>query len=289
MTGVRDFIYLDLPRLRSIASQLLEGLPESRVATHGREDESAGELRAGLPVIGASANTREVLSAESTVTSTLHHRLVGLVLERLSAEDYLWPGEALEKAPDGSFAVLSGGLQVTDPTALRQIFEDWPTLQKQIATLGQDPTDPPAKPSRADRRAGRVNQTGLPGTYTAALAGVLAKFGEDNVRVRVLSGGRSVAVGVAERGKFVEDLGRLTARHGFVMTGPWEVLAQVNNSTEGTAYVPEGSGSLLDVIEATGLEPLRLVTGVSGTNIVEEHSVMITPLAVSRVISPRPG
>jgi len=67
---IRDFIYLDLPRLQSFASQLLEGLPESETRERGHQTDFAGEVKAGLPgLLGAAVNTKAVLSASSTVTS----------------------------------------------------------------------------------------------------------------------------------------------------------------------------------------------------------------------------
>lgn len=59
MDRVRDFICIDLQRLRSFASQLLEGAPESRTRSDVHSAEAGGEIRGRIPVIiEGAANTR---------------------------------------------------------------------------------------------------------------------------------------------------------------------------------------------------------------------------------------
>lgn len=199
---IRDFIYLDLPRLQSFASQLLQGLPTAETRTAEHESTFEGEVRAGLPAfLGASANAQAVLSAGSSITSSVHHRLVGLVLEKLESLGFL-DDRRLDDVGDGGFVTVSGQLQITDPTALREIFADWRTTERNVAALTSGPEAQP--PSRADRRAGRAPSSGLNQTYVDALVSVLDKFGANTVRVRVVAGGATVAVGAVEREKFVD-------------------------------------------------------------------------------------
>lgn len=288
-TTIRDFIYLDLPRLQSFASQLLEGVPESETRTRGRDTAFEGEVRAGLPsFLGASANSKAVLSAASTVTSSVHHRLVGLVLDKLADQHYLWPSGELDAAPDGSFATLTGQVQITDVDALRAVFEDWGQLEQQVNVLQGGVDTQPEQRSRADRRAGRgLQQPTLPKRYTEALVGVLKKFGENNVRIRVIESEQTLAVGVAERDKFVEDLTRLTARHGYRMAGDWEVLAQVNQHPETSPLMPGGGTGLLDLVEQSGFEVLTAFAQISGTGPSDTGEASITPLAIYRTIERR--
>lgn len=291
MAGVRDFIYLDLPRLQSFASQLLEGLPEAETHTRGHSADFAGEVRAGLPgVLGATANTKAVMSAQSSVTSTVHHRLVGLVVDELVAQRFLVDPDGIDAAPDGSFVILQGQLQVTDPAALRVIFEDWRNIETWVAALTAGPTAaPPQVATKADRRAGRQTaSSSFPQPYLDALVGTIRRFAEASVRIRLVDGGESVAVCVAERDKFVEDLDRLTARHGFVMSGPWELLGQINVEGSTEAFTPESTDGIVDMIEATALDVVIPFASISSASGAAGGGRSVTPLAIYRMVNPGP-
>jgi hypothetical protein len=212
-------------------------------------------------------------------------------MDELTKQGYLTDATDLATAPDGAFTLLSGRLQVTDPAALRTIFEDWGTLEKQISALQAGPEAKPGPPlTRADRRAGRTGgqvsgqTSSISRPYSDALAGVLRKFAEDTVRIRILDGETTLALCVAEREKFVEDVGRLTTRHGFVMSGNWEVLGQVNGPVVSEAVLSEQQRNLMDIVESASIPVLKGFTDVSGTGDTGEGT-RVTPLAIYRKIA----
>lgn len=113
-----DFLYLDVPRLASFASQLFGGLPSTTTTGRGRETEVGAELEAALPfLVRGSGNTKAVLSAASTVTSTAHHELVTELIRSLRDRGFLH-GSALGNASlqsamaDGAFILVEGELQI---------------------------------------------------------------------------------------------------------------------------------------------------------------------------------
>lgn len=284
MATVRDFIYLDVPRLQSFASQLFQGLPESRTKTDSHGTEFGGQLRGGVPlVVQASADTKAVLSASSTITSTLHHQLVVDVLTGLREQRFLV--DDVTSAEDGQFVLLSGQLQVIDPEALAEIVQQMPDLGRHIRTL-TSPTSSTV-PTRADRRAGRVSNPQSGGGPTSAqadaMAAVLQMFAKNTVRLRVFNGHEPIAVAVVERDKFVEQLDRLVLRHGYRMAGTWHILGQVNIPAEDPFYAPEGE-TLLDIVEREALMPMKQVADISGAG--PASNPLVTPLAIYREIEP---
>ena len=92
-----------------------------------------------------------------------------------------------------------------------------------------------------------------------------------------------MAIAIAEREKFVEDLGRLTTRHGFVMSGRWEVLGQVNASVVADPAELEEQHNLMDIVESAAAPVLKSFTDASGTGDTGDGT-MITPLAIYRRI-----
>jgi hypothetical protein len=285
VTQIRDFIYLDIQRLRSFASQLLEGVPETRTRSSGRTTEVAGEVRGRLPfLIEGAANTKAVLSAGSMVEAAVHHQLVSEVLDGLAHGHFLWPDVEAVGAPDGAFVLLRGQLQVSDPEALRSLVEAMPNMGQWMQRLGDGPQP---MPTRADRRAGRSKgaEPLVSKPQADAIAGFLRILTPGTVRLRLLRDRRPFATAVVERDKFVEDLDRLVRRHGYLTSGQWEALAQVNARPDDELFAPSGA-SLMDVIERDMLGPMRMLSEVSGTATGRELS--ITPLAVYRAVPPHP-
>ena len=105
MPDLLDFLYLDLPRLYSFASQLYKGLPATSTRTDSTSSEFSAGVHGGLPgLLGGSGGTKAVLSADSTVTSSVHHELVGRVISSLRDQDLLHEGSELDQIHDGGFA-----------------------------------------------------------------------------------------------------------------------------------------------------------------------------------------
>lgn len=198
---ILDFIYLDLPRLESFGSQLLEGLPESRTRSDEKTGEVTGAVSGGLPlVVKGTAGTRGVLSASSSVVSRDHHRLVVMVIEQLRERRFLHDLE--DDLPDGSFVLMNGHLQIADPALIGRFFGSAGDLQKAVEAF-EHPETTAAGSTQAERRAAhRKRQVAaaewpLP-QQTRSLKTLLDFFAADTVRIRLLLGGETAAVGVVE-------------------------------------------------------------------------------------------
>ena len=288
MAVVRDFMYLDVQRLRSFASQLLrDGIPTGSARSETHSAEAGGELRGRLPfVLEGGANTKAVMAATSTITSEVHHRLIEQVAEGLRDEGLLLDAAETAEAPDGAFVLLRAQVQIIDPDSLAATIRKLPQVTRAIASMSG--SAPPPERSRADRRAGRGNPQSTSDVVSKAQADAFGElvdfFAPGTVRLRLVHEGVAVATAVVERDKFVEDLDRLIRRHGYLTGADWETLAQVNASGDPDLYAPSGT-TLMDVLEGSLLEPMRTITELSGT--ASTAGLAITPLAIYRVISPR--
>lgn len=286
MAEIRDFIYLDVPRLLSFDSQLFEGLAESKTRSGSKAAEFSGSVKGKIPLFAeATADTKATLLAGDSTTVAVHQdQLVVQVIEGLRDQGFLWGVEQAANAPDGAFVLLSGRVQLTDPESLREIVEGFPDLMANMQAL-QDPQAPARTP--ADRRAGRSLPANnlLPKGKAKALAELFRRLARDTVRLRLLEDGEPIATGVVQRRKFVESLDELTTRHGFLLGGTWRILAQVNEAPGDDFYVPEARETLLDLVEAAGLTAMRAYIGLSG--VWAGAGLRVTPLAIYREIQSR--
>jgi hypothetical protein len=287
MTTIRDFIYIDFQRLRSFASQLLDkGVPNATTTSETRQTEAGGEVRGRIPLlIEGGANTKGVLSATSTVTADVHHRLIEKVLAGLEHARLLWSEAEMEDAPDGAFVRLDTQIQIIDPDSLRDLVRKLPGATRSLAAASGMPTEAPR--TRADKRARRApseHGTSLSTAQAEGIANILEIFTPGTVRLRLVRAGKPIATAVVERDKFAEDLDRLIRRHGYLTGGHWETLGQVNTPPDAEIFAPTGE-TIMDALERDMLGPMRTLNELSGTSAGE--GVSITPLAIYRAIESR--
>lgn len=287
--AIRDFMYLDVQRLRSFASQVLpHGIPTASAKTETKSAEAGAEARGRIPLlIEGGANTKGVLSATSTVNAEVHHGLVEQVISGLREKNYLWPEADAAAAPDGSFVVIAGRIQIVDPDALRSVVARIPSIEHAVAVATDTGSSAPSR-SRADKRAGRnvrhAGSSGFTKQKADAFGEILEFMTPGTVRMRFLRGSTTVATAVVERDKFVEDLDRLIRRHGYLTGSEWTALCQVNHPADAGLYQP-GGDNLMDVLEGSVLNPMRTISELSGTSAGADLTV--TPLAVYREIVAR--
>ena len=286
MTTIRDFIYIDFQRLRSFASQLLdEGVPNATTTSETRHTEAGADVRGRIPLlIEGGANTKGVLSATSTVTADVHHRLIEKVLLGLEQARLLWSEAEMTNAPDGAFVRLDTQIQIIDPDSLRDLVRKLPGATRSLAAASGGPAEPAR--TRADKRARRApSEHGSGSTGQAeGIANILEIFTPGTVRLRLVRAGVPIATAVVERDKFAEDLDRLIRRHGYLTGGQCETLGQVNTPPDAEVFAPQGE-TIMDALERDMLGPMRTLNEMSGTSAGE--GVSITPLAIYRAIESR--
>jgi hypothetical protein len=187
---------------------------------------------------------------------------------------------------DGSFLLFEGDLQIVDPAMVSRYLGSSQDLKAAETAFSKDtekPESTKAKRRAAHRSHAKPTVDKWPSrSQTDSLNKVLELFAGGSARVRVIRDGTTVAVGVVEREKFVEDLERIIGRHGQLFGGQWSVLAQANSKAEREPYGPD-EGNVFDLIEGGGAKLLEAVGEIGGPGSV---GLAITPLAIYRTISP---
>jgi hypothetical protein len=281
-----DFLYLDIPRLYSFASQLYEGLPAKSTKTDQHDAEFGAEIQGRLPVLlSATGSTRAVMSASSAVTSSVHHELVGRVLKSLRDQRLLREGSDIHDLPDGSFVLVSGQLQIVDPKGLASTIRLIGPLQQAVQKMTKDSEAEAAPraqlPPHEAKRQARIEQAAqaVEKARLESFADVTEGLGGLTVRVRIVRERVTVGTAVVERDKFVEDLDRLVQRHGYLTGGLWRVLAQANLPAS-VQYAEPSAEGFLNLIEKFGVETLEKFRMLS----TGEAGIALTPLAIYRAI-----
>ena len=85
----RDFIYLDWDRVRSIAAQILEGIPGEKQISSGHEDTKNTEIGGNLAFFkGSTGHDIRYFHSEGE-TRSLHHFVYSLIEEKLSEDKFI--------------------------------------------------------------------------------------------------------------------------------------------------------------------------------------------------------
>lgn len=128
-TNLKDFIYLDIDRVRSFVAQLYRGLPESFEETKGDESGVKSETEFSVPGLAKAGISGNILFQKSaTETRSAHHYLYSLLEQRLKELKKIIqiPSEfGLEKwqdtnFEDGAFVLVKGKVQIIDHRNLMQ-------------------------------------------------------------------------------------------------------------------------------------------------------------------------
>jgi hypothetical protein len=183
--------------------------------------------------------------------------------------------------------LLDGELQVVDPAMLGRYMGSAQDLKAAEAAFSQDSqgtsqgTDTKAERRAAYRKQSHSSDKWPSRQQTESIQRILELFAGGSARIRVIRAGKTVAVGVIEREKFVEDLERIIGRHGQLLGGAWSVLAQANAKPNREPYGSDG-GNLFDLVEGGGAKLLSTIGEIAGPGVA---GLAITPLAIYRTIS----
>ena len=138
MLNIREFIYLDVERMKSILSQIEKGLLLEVTEEKGQEMGLEGGLSTGSilgSVVDAQGMGKFLINNNETETRTLHDYMYNIIEEKLLAENYLieipdenqvnkrvnnWPKEL----KDNSFVLIKGKIKIEDYSILSGILEN---------------------------------------------------------------------------------------------------------------------------------------------------------------------
>ncbi len=146
---IRDFIYMDIDRLKSIVSQLEAGFTEMTQFTRDRSTETQVEAEAGLlGFLKARGQQTFAWQSQQTETKSLHDHVYDLLEEDLKKNSTLVsiPGDITEdnfqdetaraQLDFTSFLLIDGFALINDFTRMMDFLNNFEDLTKFLTSLG---------------------------------------------------------------------------------------------------------------------------------------------------------
>lgn len=146
---IRDFIYLDVERMKSIYAQIYEGLNES--STEEKSNKKAisgkGSASGGIPILSQLKGELggEILwENKETETKTLHDHMYNIIEEVLKEQDSIYvinednsnikkawkKGTVSNEMPDDSFILIKGRVMIDDYERFSMIADNFEDLEE---------------------------------------------------------------------------------------------------------------------------------------------------------------
>lgn len=287
---LRDFIYLDIERVRSFVAQVSGGLTSELGTKDEEKSAEKAELQGGLPagILKGTAGVDYHYVRTQSETKSLHDAIfqefqraileAGRLIDLTTLTEGDWSDDLFT---DGAFLVTDGALKIMDYRSAALTIQALPKIEAAVSRLSSLGQTPAVKPK--DRKGQQAQIAQLP---LKEMVSVIEQFYGDTTRLKVFpfpSMPSLVLVGTAERTMFRYPPDLLANTYGMVIDAGWNYVLQVNR---GVSY-PLGQLS-----SATGnqvedsLE--QLVDLLVGLNVmaqgVQFPAVAVTPIAVFRTV-----
>jgi len=300
MTAVRDFIYLDVDRVKSVLSQLDKGLLESVSSAESRTKQVGGGATGGLAgVVGLSGKAELLWANGQTETRTLHDHIYNLAEDALKQSDMLVlvPGELCDADIDAGylhdglgetdFVLVSGHVVINEFAKMREFLDRFNEIGRFLAftTVGDRTGRSKSERDKLMKAAIQENDLELPKQLITGMEVVFDVFYRDRVvvKIRPLPGSpMSTFAGVLRPEFLREPIDTIVYKYGLVPPTPWRMLAQVaaipKQGDEAGPSFPTGG----DIEQAmmTVFQAMREVQ--AQVQCVSFPEIAVTPIALYR-------
>lgn len=294
---VRDFVYLDWERVRSMSAQLLRGVPQDASKESGHDVGGKGEIQGSVPALlkGRGEGDYHYFRTQNE-TRSLHHYVYSLFEESLQKRDAVtevgrdFDSWAEDTFHDGQFVKVTGAIRLTDYAWLSTMMEALPNIMRaaqQASNIGlkqdRDEGRISKKQFEAEQQDHQKQLNELKELKLEKMTDLVRRLYGDVVRVKVVPDPDNLDntfVGSAELANFHDSAASLAQKYGYEIDAGWTVLGQINKSTASTEPAPIPTGNELeDAFEqvALGINDIAMVAGAT-----KFPAVSFTPISVYR-------
>lgn len=304
MAVIRDFIYLDVERVRSFYAQLVGGLPTERSFHSEQGHGHGGSAELKLPLFGAKIEADNRYLRSSMETRSLHDQIMVEFLDQLKENNLLcefenqlpWQGNTFV---DGMFILVRGPIRVIDYNLISSEIDRLTHLARTIDSFEaskkeQTGSSGKRKERRRAQKENRINKEGgleqqMNEVPIAQIASFLKHHMLDTMRILVFplpDAHENHFVATATVSNFRYNTVALQSLYGHTIDANWHCLLQVNKGTAGDMLVQ----SNVSPTEAGGVETAldSVIEGLSTINTMKQGiafpRVAATPIAIYREI-----
>lgn len=298
---VRDFIYLDIDRIRSIIAQLDEGILESTTRSSKQAAEaSTGAEGSLLGIVKADGRAKFLYETNRNETRTLHDHIYNLMEVALRKHDLLRVVEAesvtTEEEVAGlrdylgetSFVLVSGRVEINHFTHIRELLEKLPELLKLITKSEIAKKLPSSlKPKERNAVVDKAIQEALPDrTMMDGVRLVFDLFYKDRIAIKMVpfrDYPNYHLTGPLQQQYLRDDIMSIIFKYGTAPESTWSMLLQVAN-------IPRSGGEEHQAMPTGGNAFGELASGIftamrgveKMVQSVQYPAVSVTPIAIYR-------
>ncbi len=282
---IRDFIYLDVDRLKSILSQIEKGIIESQEKISTSEAGTSIHAKAGiLSFLEASGNVNFLWSDQDKGTYTLHDYIFNKVENYLRENSLIFDDISQYNDLKVNTFVLSQGLiAINDYELLTNMYSNFKELYRYILDWNLrsrvDLNDQQKQKEKHDQLS-KTSDTDIKGIlkfcdmfYKNRLSVIMTVQDEVN---------KYVFEGPLSRKFLREDIHSIIYKYGSRPKGDWKILsliASLPNEEDSAMISPQTGNSVADSIN-TAFESFR---GIEAQALkISSPNISITPIAVYR-------
>jgi hypothetical protein len=300
--NLKDFIYLDIDRIRSFASQLFEGLPEVIDSKKGKEQDIKGKVKGGMPFLASGELEGNLLFLqEKTETKSLQHYIyvlfenkldylekLNVLNEKFDEKDWV-DGIVRASLKEYEFIKITANVKIFDYEYLDNVFKMVKELPNVIAELSL--TNLP-KEKRKQKKRETLKEMGVQDwdNTIKSISSFIDTMYKGIISLKIYPAGMDSApylLGRLNKIYLQYDRETLLFQYGTEPNQKWTIVGQIST-------IPEEGGDVLEEpqlkaeynmldLESMMEYLLRIIVSTGLKFSVPYPSIGIIPLAIYRV------
>lgn len=238
--SIRDFVYLDVERLKSIMAQVEEGLAETQVQSSGRTQEARGGIEGGIfGVVKGATEAKALWQNQVAETRSLHDYIYNKVESALLEHSLISriPGDTgsenatsiRERLTDTSFFLATGRVSINDFSQMRLILDNFNEVGRFIAMTQVEGI---ANPKKRDQAIREKQQQGLSldKAYVKGFGVMFDTFYKDRIVIKLVPLAADTSfrlVGNLSKEFLRDAIEGITYKYGTSPTSSWTMFGQI--------------------------------------------------------------
>jgi hypothetical protein len=297
--SIRDFIYMDIERLKSIISQAEEGLLSTSIDTKSNAREVTGNIEGSiLGFLKSVGGVRFLWQNQATETKSLHDNIYNKVEEVLIRNELLMkiPGYILSEdmeneeyrnmLSDNSFVLANGKVNINDFTQMRIMVEKFNDLGNFFAhcAISSLPNGTPKQVKDKALKEAKVQNT-LDKSMIDGFKLFFDTFYKDRVVIKMIPFDNFPnfrLVGNLNKQFLRDDISSIIYKYGTAPVSEWTIFAQIASipPEDRSNVTPTMAGGQIEVALQSMFDMYRNVEIMAQSVVYPE--IAITPIAIYR-------
>lgn len=299
---LKDFIYIDIDRIRSFTSQLYEGIPESIDSKNGKEQDIKGNVRGSVPFLGGGGveggllfrqETTETKSLQNYIYILFENKLNDLeklkVLNGKFGEEDWGDGTVRKYLQETDFIKITANVKIFDYEYLDNVFKMIKELPDTVAELVSMDLDKSKKKQKKRETLKEMGAQGWNDTVNS-ISKFIDTMYKGIISLKIYPAGTDSTpylLGRLNKKYLQYDRENLLFQYGTEPNQKWIIVGQIssipdeNDATVGEPQI--GAGYNMMDMENMMEHILKVMVNTGLKYSVSYPSIGIIPLAIYRV------